>query len=120
MEIKEKELYGVKFTMDSNVRQIYCEMYPHDYQRMEIRKDLTLRDVWNGLCDGKNIYNVISEHSVDSEVRVRIMEMISILKECYYVEIWNLWLSRGEFPLWIPCREDGHPVIHLPKLTAYD
>ena len=116
-----KELNGVKFTFDSNVRQVYCVLYPYDYQRYDIRKDLTFRDVWNGLCDGKDIYKVISEYCVDSEVRERIFEMISILKDCNYIEIWNLWLSKGELPLWIPCRDEkGERICHIPIINLYD
>ena len=95
-----EKVYGVKVSLDSSVRDVYCQIYPNDYQREDIREDITFNDVWNGLIQGKDIYNVITDTFVDTEVRVRIFEILSVLKEYKYEEIWNLWLNKGEITLW--------------------
>lgn len=95
-----EKTFGVKVSLDSSVRDIYCQIYPNDYQRENIREGLTFNDVWKGLIQGKDIYNVISDSDVDSEIRVRIFQILSVLKGCMYGVIWKLWLNKGEITLW--------------------
>lgn len=95
-----EKTFGVKVYLDSSVRDVYCQIYPNDFQRENIRVGLTFNDVWNGLIQGKEIYNVISDSDVDSEVRVRIFQILSVLKGCEYRETYNLWRNKGVITLW--------------------
>ena len=91
-----------------------CIVIVRCIQMMNLGDDVSLNDVWECLLYGRNVYDLLDIR--DSEVRVRVFEMISVLKECKYLEIWNLWLTKGEQPLWI---QHSKGCI-IPKLDLHN
>ena len=117
--MKIKVLNGVKISINSNVKQVYCNMYPQDTFGEELNGDIILNDVWKCLLEGKDVYELLEIG--DSEVRVRVFEMISVLKECDYETIWELWLHKGEVPLWISYRNlESEKICIIPCIDIYD
>lgn len=87
-----EKTYGVKISLDSSVRDVYCKIYPDDRNGKNIREHLTFNDIWDGLVQKKYIYL----HPYSEK---RILEILSPLKRCENNEIWYLW-NNGEISLW--------------------
>lgn len=87
-----EKTYGVKISLDSSVRDVYCKIYPDDRNGKNIREHLTFNDIWNGLVQKKYIY--LHPYS-----EIRILELLVPLKGCERNEILNLW-NNGEISLW--------------------
>ena len=94
MSTNEKEMNGIQFSINSNVKKVYRQMFPTDELGLESRNGLTFEELWIQMKKGCNFYSIINVF--DSLVREHIFKLLSLVMECEYDEIYNLWLDGGE------------------------
>ena len=85
---------------NSKVKEWYKSEFPTDDYGDYIRDDLTFKDVYRALEDGKEIYNVIFDPAsghFDSIVRERIFYMLpEIYDELDDDKVYNMWLNGDD------------------------
>ena len=93
-----KEINGIQITLFSNVKEVYCKAYPTDNMGKSLNDNLTLVEMLSGMMKGNNTYQMLfPDEGFDSLVRERVFEMLAIVAECDYNDIYNLWLYPEEW-----------------------
>lgn len=77
-----------------NVNEDYVADFPTDDLGKEINKDLTFLDLFNGMLEGKDIYDMLDVS--DSLIRDRVLERLADLMGIDYQIIYYLWLNENK------------------------
>ena len=77
--------------MNKKVREWYMQTYTDDELGKEINDNLTFNDVFNVLNTHKDIYKTLGV--IDSIIRERVFDKLSVLLGKDYDYIYDLWLS---------------------------
>lgn len=77
-----------------NVNEDYVTDFPTDNLGKEINKDLNFLDLFNGMLEGKDIYDMLDVS--DSLIRERVFERLAYLMGIDYQIIYYLWLNENK------------------------
>jgi len=77
-------------TKDMNIKEYYLENYPTDELGLELDGTTTFVGLLNTLYEGEDIYTYIDV--IDSIIRERLFERLSVILNKPYEYIYNLWL----------------------------
>ena len=73
-----------------NIKEYYLENYPTDELGLELDGTTTFVGLLNTLYEGEDIYTYIDV--IDSIIRERLFERLSVILNKPYEYIYNLWL----------------------------
>ena len=76
------------------VKDDYVQDYPTDDLGKEINENLNYLQLFNGLLNGEDIYEMLGVE--DSLIRERVLERLAYLMGIYYQIIYYLWLNENE------------------------
>lgn len=77
-----------------NVNEDYVTDFPTDDLGKKINKDLNFLDLFNGMLEGKDIYDMLNVS--DSLIRERVFERLAYLMGIDYQIIYYLWLNENK------------------------
>lgn len=77
-----------------NVNEDYVTVFPTDDLGKKINKDLNFLDLFNGMLEGKDIYDMLDVS--DSLIRERVFERLAYLMGIDYQIIYYLWLNENK------------------------
>ena len=77
-----------------NVNEDYVTDFPTDDLGKKINKDLNFLDLFNGMLEGKDIYDMLDVS--DSLIRERVLERLAYLMGIDYQIIYYLWLNENK------------------------
>lgn len=81
-----------KIIKEIKVKDNYTEIHPTDYLGNNIDDSLTYYDIYVGMANGKDIYEMLNVS--DSLVRERVFMSLSELMDVDYIFIYYLWLNN--------------------------
>jgi hypothetical protein len=84
------DTYAEGGEIDAKIKDWYTKNYPTDDLGEEINSSNTFEDLWDGLLNGVDIYDVMGVG--DSLVRERLFENLAKVKGVKYNYIYNKWL----------------------------
>lgn len=76
------------------VKDDYVQDYPTDDLGKEINENLNYLQLFNGLLNGDDIYEMLGVE--DSLIRERVLRMLAYLMEMDYQIIYYLWLNENK------------------------
>ena len=93
-----EEIEEIEEIEESNVKlkDWYTKNYPTDDLGEDIDDDNTFEDLWNGLHNKVNVYDIIGFG--DSVLRERLFEHLSEIKGVDYDYVYNKWIGAEEEP----------------------
>ena len=77
---------------EENIKKWHKKYFPEEYQLDRINPNITFDELLNAMKEGKDVYDIISvdsEHTIDSEIRVKIF---GEMQERYNIDVYKLWL----------------------------
>ena len=82
--------------MNTNIKKWVAENYPTEFQIDLIKPDLSFKQLWEMMKDGKDVYKVASVdgNGFDSAVREEIFNGMSETLNIRYDTIYHTWLNR--------------------------
>ena len=94
----DDEVEKIEEIEESNVKlkDWYTKNYPTDDLGEDIDDDNTFEDLWNGLHNKVNVYDIIGFG--DSVLRERLFEHLSEIKGVDYDYVYNKWIGAEEEP----------------------
>ena len=92
--IKSPVSDDVELSADMNLRDAYTAYEPEEFQLDRLRNDITLKEVWEKMKAGEDIYELASVdgQGFDSAVREGIFVMLEMVLGIDYDTIYNTWL----------------------------
>lgn len=77
---------------NTKVKENYMEMFPTDEIGKEIREGLTYYDIFIGMAEGEDIYDMLDVS--DSLVRERVFRLLAEYMQVDYGMVYYLWLNN--------------------------
>lgn len=81
---------------NTSVKEWYLKAFPLDIVGMEIDDEVTFIEVYEGMKQGKDVYDLLGLN-IDSLVRERIFGQLTTILNVEYDHVYKLWL--GDNPL---------------------
>ena len=93
-EVVEEEIEEQDEDGDIKIKDWYIQNYPTDDLGEQMNDVNTFEDLWNGIHNGINVYDIMGVG--DSVVRERLFEHLSEIKGVDYDYVYNKWLGQVE------------------------
>lgn len=96
--VKKRSLMSVAHLVDwksEGIKKWYIRSYPTDDLGEEINDTITFKDLWDGLHQKQDVYEIIGVG--DSIVRERLFQYLSLLYNVDYSYVYDLWLSSVNY-----------------------
>jgi hypothetical protein len=77
------------------IKKWYTRSYPTDELGEEMNDTNTFKDLWDGIHNGVNVYEIIGVG--DSVIRERLFEYLSLIYDVNYSYVYDKWLASDEY-----------------------
>lgn len=95
--VKKRNLKSVVNLVDwkgQGIKEWYIMSYPTDDLGKELNDTITFKDLWDGLHQKEDIYQIIGVG--DSVVRERLFEYLSLIYDVDYSYVYDTWLESAD------------------------
>jgi hypothetical protein len=96
--VKKRSLMSVAHLVDwkgEGIKKWYTRSYPTDELGEEMNDTNTFKDLWDGIHNGVNVYEIIGVG--DSVIRERLFEYLSLIYDVNYSYVYDKWLASDEY-----------------------
>jgi hypothetical protein len=96
--VKKRSLMSVAHLVDwkgEGIKKWYIRSYRTDDLGEELNDTSTFTDLWNGIHNKENVYNIMGV--ADSVIRERLFEYLSLIYDVEYSYVYNKWLESSEY-----------------------
>jgi hypothetical protein len=96
--VKKRSLMSVAHLVDwkgEGIKKWYIRSYPTDDLGEELNDEATFTDLWNGIHNKENVYDIMGVG--DSVIRERLFEYLSLIYDVEYSYVYNKWLESADY-----------------------